>query len=166
MSYVKNHLLKNEQVIFLRQPHRVVFFVPVVLLIVAIVVAMGLIGGDRFNVQLYGMSLYHWGAVIIFLYGFFTLIGAYLQYRFSEYAVTNKRILIKAGLVKRVSLEIFLDKIEAILVDQTIAGRLLNYGRLMVVGTGGSRDSFLYVPTPLAFRRKIQEQIDEYVSKK
>ena len=68
----------------------------------------------------------------------------------------------KTGLIQRYSLELFLDKIEAIYVDQTILGRLLNYGVIIVVGTGGSKDLFTNVPNPLEFRRMVQQQIDTY----
>ena len=67
----------------------------------------------------------------------------YALYRTSEFAVTNKRVLIKTGLLRRHSVEILLSKVEAIGVDQPLLGRLLGYGSLTVGGTEAPRLSDL-----------------------
>ena len=69
-------------------------------------------------------------------------------------------MLMKMGWIRRFSVELFLGKIEAVLVEQTLVGRLLGYGRVVVVGTGGSRDPFLYIANPLRFRHAVQQQMD------
>ena len=96
----------------------------------------------------------------LFLIGLYQLLMAYIMYFFSEYAVTNERVIMKEGMIYRKSLEIFWDKIEAIHVDQGIIGRLFNYGTITIVGTGGSHDVFSYIPKPLEFRERVQNQID------
>ena len=74
----------------------------------------------------------------------------------SEFAVTNKRVLIKVGLIRRHSLELLLQKVEGIGVDQTLTGRILGYGTITVTGTGGTRESFQRISRPLEFRRQVQ----------
>ena len=69
--------------------------------------------------------------------------------------------MLKTGWINTNSLELFIDKIEAIYVDQTILGRILNYGTLRIVGTGGTQDPFPFIPSPLAFRKMALEQVDE-----
>jgi uncharacterized membrane protein YdbT with pleckstrin-like domain len=76
----------------------------------------------------------------------------------SEYAVTNKRVLVKVGLIRRDSLELLLTKVEAIGVNQGVIGRLLGFGTLVITGTGGSVNSYPKIGSPLGFRRAVQEQ--------
>ncbi len=81
------------------------------------------------------------------------------MYHYSEYGITDKRILMKTGFIQRQSLELFLDKVESIKVDQSLLGRLLNFGGIIVVGTGGSHDRFFDIEDPLKFRKKTQETL-------
>ena len=75
----------------------------------------------------------------------------------SEFVITNKRIIMKTGLISRKTFEMNLQKIESVNVDQSFWGRLLGFGTVSIVGTGGSRESFSDISKPLLFRRKFQE---------
>jgi len=100
---------------------------------------------------------YHW---IIFcnLRAVFTLFIAPLIDRYTdEFAITNKRVIIKTGLISRKTLEMNLSKIETVKVDQSILGRILGYGTITVIGTGGTCESFPKIQKPLEFRKKFQE---------
>jgi uncharacterized membrane protein YdbT with pleckstrin-like domain len=98
--------------------------------------------------------------VIAALIGAYWLLMAYIKYRTSEFGITDKRVLMKTGFVSRNSLEIFLRKLEAINVNQTVTGRILNYGTLVIIGTGGTEDFYFNVPDPLNFRKRVQQQAD------
>jgi len=65
-----------------------------------------------------------------------TGLHAVIERRTSEFAVTNKRVLIKTGLVRRHSLETLLSKIESIGVAQSILGRILGFGTIVISGNG------------------------------
>ena len=84
-----------------------------------------------------------------------------IRYLTSEFGVTNKRVLIKTGFIKRTSLETLLTKIEGILVDQSIGGRIFNYGTIVIKGTGGTGSPFKSIGAPMEFRKQIQELIPE-----
>ena len=43
-------------------------------------------------------------------------------------------------------------------VNQDIFGRLFNYGTILVIGTGGTKEPFALINDPLAFRRAVQSQ--------
>ena len=86
-------------------------------------------------------------------------IPPWIERRTSEFAVTNKRVIVKIGWVQRRSLETLLSKIEAIEVIQGIWARMLNYGTIIIIGTGGTKELFDRIAAPLEFRRKVQEQI-------
>ncbi|HOD62280.1 MAG TPA: PH domain-containing protein [Bacilli bacterium] len=102
-------------------------------------------------------TTYHW--IIFFsLRALFTLFIAPLIDKWTdEFAITNKRVIIKTGLISRRTIELNLSKIESVNVDQSILGRILGYGSLQIVGTGGTKEIFPNINKPLTFRKKFQE---------
>lgn len=96
----------------------------------------------------------------IFGLGLLIWLAAYLRYISTELAITNKRVIAKFGVVSRRTIELNLSKIEGISVDQSIFGRLLNYGSLLIGGTGGSKEPIPGIADPLAFRRHFTEVVD------
>jgi uncharacterized membrane protein YdbT with pleckstrin-like domain len=85
-----------------------------------------------------------------------------IDYWTSEFAVTNKRVIMKMGWISRRVLELNLHKIESVNVDQSLLGRLLGYGTITVIGTGGTRETFDRIAHSLAFRKAFQEQEGEF----
>lgn len=161
MHYIKRTLLDDEKIVYAVRPHWIIFANPCIYFIVALLLWAG--GGTLLsldNIYILSLSATSWLALILVAMGLIYLLSAYVTYKSSEFGITNKRVLMKTGFIQRYSLEIFLGKIEAIYVNQSIFGRLLDYGILVVVGTGGSKDPYRNVPEPLKFRRRIQQQID------
>ena len=165
MSYIENTLLDNEKVILLVRPHWVVFVSPVVVTVCVMIFFSLFSGGMYFNVALLGLSITTWLVLIGMFFIAYALASACITFYFSEYGVTSRRVLMKTGMIQRNSLELFVTKIEAIHVDQSIIARMLGYGTLVVIGTGGSRDCFCWVPDPLRFRHMIQQRIDKELEK-
>ncbi len=99
----------------------------------------------------------HW--VIFFsLKSIFTLtIYAWLKRWLSEFVITNRRIVIKEGFIARRTFEMNLSKIETVNVDQTVMGRVLNFGSITIIGTGGTKETFHNIAKPMAFRKAFQE---------
>ena len=62
-------------------------------------------------------------------------------------------------LIRRMSLEIVLDRVESLIVEQGLLGRLFDFGSVSIVGTGGTKDPFHLIADPLGFRRAVQEQL-------
>jgi len=79
----------------------------------------------------------------------------------SEFAVTNRRIVIKAGVFGRNSTEILLDRIEGVQVVQTVVDCLLDRGTLIFTGTGGNRVEVKNIHRPQEFRRGVQVGIED-----
>lgn len=100
---------------------------------------------------------YHW-IRFLSLRGLLTLFIAPLIDRYSdEFDITNKRIVVKTGVVRRHTLEMNLSKIESVNVDQTILGRMLGYGTITIIGTGGTHETFTDIADALTFRKVFQE---------
>jgi uncharacterized membrane protein YdbT with pleckstrin-like domain len=144
MGYVDSNLLPNEQVTYRARLHRIIYLLPVCVLIIAIVIAI--VGGG-------------WIALGLGLIGLVLLVPPWIRSVSSEFAVTNKRVLVKVGLVRRHSLELLLQKVEGIGVDQGILGRIFGYGTITVSGTGGTREAFRMIARPLEFRRQVQASL-------
>ena len=77
-------------------------------------------------------------AVVIILVacGMFLLARAWFNAWITEIAVTNRRVIYKRGFISRTTAEMQMDKIESVEVDQSILGRILDYGKVTVLGTG------------------------------
>jgi len=100
---------------------------------------------------------YHW-VIFLTLKSLFTLtIAPLIQRALSEFVITNRRIIIKTGFIARSTFEMNLSKIESVNVDQTVIGRILNYGSITIIGTGGTKESFHNISKPLSFRKAFQE---------
>ena len=99
----------------------------------------------------------HWITFVSFRALFTLFIVPLMDKLTSEFVITNKRIVIKQGLFSRRTLELNLSKIESVNVDQGIWGRMLDYGTITVIGTGGTRESFADIAAPLEFRKQFQQ---------
>jgi uncharacterized membrane protein YdbT with pleckstrin-like domain len=78
----------------------------------------------------------------------------------TEMALTNRRVVIKTGVVGRKTIEMLLNKVESIEVSETAMGRALGYGTIVVIGTGGTPEPFDQMAHPLEFRSRVQQQIE------
>ena len=92
--------------------------------------------------------------------GLALLAWVWIKVRSTELAITNKRIIAKFGFVSRRTVEINLAKVESIQVDQTVLGRMLDYGTIIVSGAGNPVAPISNIATPLEFRRRFMEAID------
>jgi len=73
----------------------------------------------------------------------------------TETDVTNFRVVHKTGFIKRQTFEMSVDKVESVDVDQSILGRILNYGHVTVLGVGEGGKTLDTIASPLAFRNAI-----------
>jgi membrane protein YdbS with pleckstrin-like domain len=96
--------------------------------------------------------------ILLVLVIFVCRIFLYLS---TEYGVTNKRLIIKKGIIRVVVAEIPIDRIESIYCIQGIFGRLFHYGMICVSGIGGMMPVFSMVSRPYALRRKIVDIIEK-----
>ncbi|TXI12189.1 MAG: PH domain-containing protein [Polynucleobacter sp.] len=96
-------------------------------------------------------------AISLFLCGLLVLIQPIIAKETTELVITNRRIIAKFGLISRYTIEINLSKVESISVSQSIFGRLLDYGDIEIVGTGGTREPIQFISKPILFRKKVDE---------
>lgn len=75
-----------------------------------------------------------------------------------EYAVTTRRVVMRTGLIRRRVFEITLRQLETVSVSQGILGRILGYGRITIVGTGGSYATYGGIAKPMRFRHAVHTE--------
>ena len=93
-------------------------------------------------------------ALVMFILGALFVGKPFLDRATTELVITNRRIIAKFGLISRRTIELNISKIESIRVDQGLLGRMLDFGNIVVVGTGGSREPIPRISHPLEFRRQ------------
>ena len=148
MSYVSENLMPGEQVEYEAHVHWIVYVPAAFLLVIAIVFFVFGTNPDASFANAFG--------VFFLVVTFVGAMAAYVRKASSEFAVTNRRVLIKVGLLSRHTLELLLHKVEGVGVDQTLIGRMLGFGSIVVTGTGGTKERFDNITNPLAFRRHVQ----------
>jgi uncharacterized membrane protein YdbT with pleckstrin-like domain len=94
-------------------------------------------------------------AAIIFLIGAVLLARAWFERVTTEIAVTDRRIIYKRGFIRRYTVEMHMDKVESVDVDQTVFGRMLDYGDVIIHGTGAGLEPLSYIDHPLELRNHI-----------
>lgn len=96
-------------------------------------------------------------AFLLILMGLIQVAVAMIIRATTEIAVTNRRLIFKRGIIARSVNELKIENIEGINVNQTVMGRLLNYGQMSAHGTGVGEIHFPdYMADPVSFRRAIQ----------
>ena len=80
----------------------------------------------------------------------------FLKMRFLEQGVTNKRVILKRGIISRKTEEMKLASIETVEIDQGIFGRIFGYGMVKVTGRGVSNLVFKRIDDPMSVKRQIE----------
>lgn len=145
MSYVDSTLLPGEQVTFRTHLHWIIFVRAGAFLLLGALLYVFAI-----HISLSGFGL------LLMVPGLVLWVFAYIHRRTAEFAVTNKRVIVKVGVVRRRTIEMLLRQVEALEVSQSILGRIFGYGTLLIIGTGGTREPFQRISAPLEFRRAAQ----------
>ena len=128
MSYVEQNLLKDE-----------------------VIIVRGKLSNTRWFVAGIFSLLTIWTVILPILILLFT----YLNGKYTEIAVTNKRIIGKKGIFNTNSIELKLDKVESIQTVSTFFG----YGNIIIKGTGGTKETFTLMADVQDFKRKANEVI-------
>jgi uncharacterized membrane protein YdbT with pleckstrin-like domain len=106
---------------------------------------------SQFGMLLLGVVL------LVVVIGLFFLVAAWVRVKSTEIALTNRRVIAKYGFIRRNTVEIALEKVEALRVEQGVLGRMLDYGTIFISGAGTSVAPMRDIARPLEFRRKFME---------
>jgi uncharacterized membrane protein YdbT with pleckstrin-like domain len=153
-SYIEQILQPGERRLYSGKLHWILF-VPGLLLLIAALVFLMLASrsGDSGNV----LPRILW-LILAALSGAgsaFYLFKAWFERWTTEIEVTDRRIILKKGFIRRETVEMHMDKVESVDVEQTILGRLLDYGDVTIRGVGVGLEPLKMVAAPLELRNHI-----------
>ena len=158
-SYVLKVLAPDEQVRYAAQLHWIIYAQGL-----AFTILGGLAGfyAPEIVTAVFGASMANWlvrplafAALIVVLMGCALILGAYVRQVSTELVVTNRRIIAKYGFISRATFELMIDRVTGANFDQTMFGRMLNYGTIIVRGAGGDISPIDEVADPARFHNEV-----------
>jgi uncharacterized membrane protein YdbT with pleckstrin-like domain len=149
--YIEEILQPGERVLYATNAHWI-FYWPA---IVAWIVALALAILSRVT-TVDGLALACLAAAgVVAIAALYWTFSAWFHRWTTETDVTSFRVVHKTGFIKRRTFEISLDKVESVDVNQSILGRMLNYGDVTIRGVGEGVETIRTISSPLAFRSSI-----------
>ncbi|MDA9468233.1 MULTISPECIES: PH domain-containing protein [Bradyrhizobium] len=149
--YIDEILQPGERVLYSTNAHWIFYFPAIVAWIVALAL---LILSRQATVDWLVLLCLGASALVALAALYWTIKGWFHRFT-TETDVTNLRVVHKTGFIKRRTFEMALDKVESVDVDQTILGRILNYGDVTIRGVGEGIETIKTIASPLAFRSSI-----------
>lgn len=156
MSYIHKSLLDGEEIIYLTRRHKIIFTWPIISLLVAAVL---------FGIKWFFVLRPEINFALMIFSGIFLAVALvhalviWVNYLCAEFGITNQRVIVKEGFLKRKTIEVFLKSVESVQVDQSLWGRILNFGTVIVSGTGGVTDPLSMIRNPLDFKKQVQQRL-------
>jgi uncharacterized membrane protein YdbT with pleckstrin-like domain len=149
--YIDEILQPGEKVLYSTNAHWI-FYLPAIgvwIVVAILLVASGL-------VMVPALQLFCWAsAVVLAIVALYFTVKAWFHRLTTETDVTNMRVVHKTGFIKRRTFEMALDKVESVDVNQSITGRIFNYGDVTILGVGEGRETIRTIASPLDFRSHI-----------
>jgi membrane protein YdbS with pleckstrin-like domain len=149
MPYV-DRVLEPGEVVRYRTSVSWMVYLPAIVLALAAIATPVLTAGHPELAQVSGLATLLFGAAAVIAF-----VPAWLRRLTTEIAVTDRRIILKRGLIRRHTVEMNMQKVESVDVDQTLAGRLFDYGNVTIRGTGSSLEKLTLIDAPLKLRSKV-----------
>ncbi|MFR3216443.1 MAG: PH domain-containing protein [Dysgonomonas mossii] len=146
MGYVENNLSAGETVVYKAKLHFFMFVQPAIVLLL----------GYWFYSSAHSVA--HYIGLALLILGLISLIRRLLIIWGAEYAVTNKRVILKTGIIGRNAVDLILAKCEGLQIKQSVWGRIFGFGTITVT-TGGATNSYPFIANPLKFKQEINNQI-------
>jgi uncharacterized membrane protein YdbT with pleckstrin-like domain len=149
--YIDDILQPGEKVLYSTNAHWI-FYLPA---FGAWIVALGFLVLSHTTVNESVVTGCLAAAAVAALAGLYWAVKAWFHRWTTETDVTNLRVIHKTGFIKRKTFEMSIDKVASVNVDQSILGRILNYGDVRLTSMGESEETIKTIASPLAFRSYI-----------
>lgn len=144
MGYIEKNLLDDEVVIYRAKISLAFFLYPMCVLGFLI----------WFSSKIHAIAL-----VFSVLFVIYVLLRIFFTILTTEFALTDRRIIGKKGIIFQRSMEILLNQVESIPISQPLDGRIFGFGTVTVTGTGGTREYFKSIKNPKELRKQVNNQI-------
>lgn len=150
VGYVESNLMPGESVVYAAKLHWFMLVAPATTCVCGLVIVVLSEFGSGPPWSYFGII----GSLAL-LFGAVAMMVRFLTMRSVELAVTSNRVMFKVGVIGRRTREIGLGQVETVGVDQGMIGRMFGFGRVTIVGTGGTKEPIAHVAAPLEFRRHV-----------
>jgi uncharacterized membrane protein YdbT with pleckstrin-like domain len=161
MEYMEKNLGPGETLEYRTGCHWIVMLWPLVTGLVLGVAGFAFFAGGwlatRNGARYYGAMVE--GAILL-IAAAALIAGGVIRRVATEVAVSNQRVLLRTGLFFRRYVAVLLPRVESIGMEETLAGRILGYGTVVVKGTGGTCERFDRIREPNKFRWQLQDQLN------
>ncbi len=149
MTYINSILEPGEQVRYHTTVSWTIYTPAVLLIICALASLIAVVSfPDAVNISLFAAVFFAFAAIIAF-------VPAWFRRWTTEIAVTDRRVIFKRGLIRRHTVEMNMQKVESVDVDQSLLGRLFNYGNVTIRGTGSTFERLTKIDSPLKLRTTV-----------
>ena len=150
MSYVQTVLQPGETIRRIAKIHWIIYVPGACLLLLA---CLSLIYGEFIS----NRHMFWWQIIagLCAVGGLVLLIPQWFNWWTTEIAVTNHRIIYKTGFVRRLTKEMNMNKVESVEITQSIGGRMLDYGNVVIIGTGEGMEKLTNIAKPIDLRNSI-----------
>ncbi|UXI70324.1 PH domain-containing protein [Tahibacter amnicola] len=143
MGYVQSSLTQDERIVAVGKTHWSIYAAPVSIIIPGVA-----------TIPFWPPSHIPWWTISLGVVAIGALwwLKRFIYASSTELAVTSRRVVAKFGLISRHTIELGHSKVESFHVEQSIIGRLLNYGTIVIKGSGGTSTPIPAIADPLRFR--------------
>ena len=129
---------------YLSRLHWVIFLKPMLILLIPIILDF--------------IGVHDTRAFFVFM-GVFVgwIITELVRYIFTSLSIGEANVIYQTGFFIQKTIDIPMRKIESIDITQSLIGSILNYGDIIITGTGGTRQVVKAIEHPLTCRRYIEQ---------
>ncbi len=150
-AYTEKTLSKGEEVLQIVEHNILVYIPSVIFALIAIATFYSTSDGLRQSPS-WGM-FFSFGIIALYLF---------LYFYTDEMVITNKRVISKRGIISSRTEELKIGKIESVIFDQSVLGRIFRFSTIRLSGTGTMKVTFKWVKDGLENKRLIDTNVDEY----
>ena len=134
------------QNVYTSRLHPIIFLKPLSLLLIPLLMTY--------------IGFVQWTAIIAFLMMTLIWLGMeMIRYAFTWISIQPRHVILQSGFWVQQTIDLPLKKIESVDIRQTLIGTILNYGDILITGSGGSRQMLHCIRSPLTCRRYIEQYL-------
>ena len=164
MSYLEKNLLPDEAIAFQTRKNVIIFLTPLVWTLITLFFLLQQTFTLNFSSQPFinNFSLIAWIPGILALLSW---LNEGLTYLTSVFIITNRRVIMREGFFIRHAVETRLSAVAEITINQSLLGRLMNYGTIGIKSFGGGNEFFPLISSPYDFQNAVSQHLNEATQK-
>jgi uncharacterized membrane protein YdbT with pleckstrin-like domain len=148
MKYIDKVLQPGEKIVFSCTLSWAVYLPSIMLWLVALLLLVA-------GAALQPSAAWLWSSLAAAVLAAVSTVRAWFRRWTTEIDVTDRRVVYKRGFIRRHTVEMNMDKVESVDVDQSLLGRVFDYGDIVIRGTGAGIEPLRGIDSPLAFRNAV-----------